>query len=362
MLFWILTPAIVAGQLIKLGGVTVLDLAVIFLCLHGLVKLRFKLKKPPLFIISALFFILIALFSLTFTPLRLQPGEYVISFLYTVRFSAYILLGWLIYSGGFQIKQTKKILVYSGVTLAVLGLIQLVFLPDMRFLTAWGWDPHYFRAASTFLDPNFLGAFLVLTLLLVKNFRFLFAAIFITLLLTFSRGAYLAFLVSFLTLSFFQKSVKLGLVTIMLFSGLMLGFFTYQNLVAVPRGINREESASFRFNTWQQGWQIFSQHPILGIGFNSYRFALKQYGLGDEKFLASHGSSTNDSSLLYVAATTGVIGLGAFLFFLFSMIKIGNPILTAGLFGLIAQSIFANNLFYPPILLWMVLISSSPKK
>lgn len=357
-LFWILTAAIVTGQLIKVplssgGGVTILDLAVALLCFIGLVKLKFKLKKPPIFIISALFFILIALFSLILTPLSLQAGEYLTSFLYIVRFSLYMFLGWIIFSG-FQ-NHTNKILIFSGVSLATLGLIQFIFLPDLRFLSRFGWDPHYFRAVSTFLDPNFLGAFLVLTLLLTTRTRFIFILIFTAMLLTFSRGAYLAFLVSFLTLSFLQKSLKLALFTLMLFSILILGFLTYQKEVAEVKGINRTESATYRLTAWQQGWQIFSQHPILGVGFNAYKYALKQYNIGDEQFLQSRGSTTNDSSLLYVASTTGILGFAVYLFFLFSLIKKGNVILTAALLGLLAQSFFVNNLFYPPVLTWLVL-------
>ncbi len=350
-----------AGQLIKLpigtAGVTLLDLAVIFLCLIGLFKLKLKLKKPPLFIKSGLIFIAVAVFSLVFTPLHLLAGEYAISFFYTVRFSAYIFLGWLIISGAYPTKHIKKTLISSGIILASLGLLQFIFLPDLRNLASFGWDPHYFRAVSTFLDPNFLGAFLVLVLILYRS-RLFFVVIFITLLLTFSRGAYLAFLVSFLTLSFLKKSFKLGILTVILFLVLLGGFYSYQKGVAEPRGIDRTKSASFRFSTWQQGWTLFSRHPVLGVGFNAYKFALKEYGLGDAKFLASHGASTNDSSLLYIATTTGLIGLASYFFFLFSLIKQRNFILTAAISGLIVQSFFANTLFYPPLLLWIILLGS----
>lgn len=361
---WILTSAIVAGQLIKFplggGGPTLLDLTVLFLCLLGIVKLKIHLKKPPLYIKAGLAFIFVALLSLVLTPLKLTMPEYLISSLYIVRFFIFILLGWLIYSGAFSnlAKNSLNILSISGIALAVLGLIQLMVLPDLRFLEQFGWDPHYFRTVSTFLDPNFLGAYLVLTLILIhKSKKWFFAIVYLALLTTFSRGAYLAFFTSFLSLAFLNKSLKLGVITIILFLGLMAGFFTYQHLVAGPRGINRAESAEFRFSTWQQGWQLFQNHPILGAGFNTYRYALREYHLGDETFLQTHGSSTNDSSLLYVAATTGIIGTLSFLFFLFSLIKT-NPLLFAALPGLLAQSFFTNNLFYPPILAWLILVTA----
>jgi len=366
---WILTSAIVAGQLIKLplsgsSGPNLLDTVVGLLCIVGTLKLRLILKKPPLYIKAALIFILIALLSLLITPLKLTVPEYSTSFLYTVRFFIFIFLGWLIYCGAFPglKKNIHHILITSGVLLSTLGIFQLILLPDLSFLTLYGWDPHYFRTVSTFLDPNFLGSFLVLTLILnIKSNKWFVVIVYLGLLTTFSRGAYLAFLISFLTLSYLNKSIKLGIVTIVLFLGLLTGFFTYQQLVAEPRGVDRTKSAEFRLNTWQQGWQLFQTHPILGVGFNAYKYALKAYHFGDGQFLKSHGASTNDSSLLYVAATTGTAGLICFSFLLFSLAKT-NPTTFAGLLGIFAQSFFANTLFYPPLLLWLILISIVHKK
>lgn len=382
---WILTLAIIAGQLIKIpigihGGATLLDATVIGLCLLGLAKLRFHLKKPPLFILSALFFILIALFSLIITPLKLTQQELLTSFSYIIRFSSFILLGWLISSEAFTtlMKNIPQVLLTSGLGLAFLGLLQFILIPDLGFLTNWGWDPHYFRTASTFLDPNFLGAYMVLTLILwyqnraiAKNFAmakiwylFIGVIIYLALLTTFSRGAYLAFLTSFITLTFLQRSVKLGMITLILFAGLLLGFSIYQKEVTQVRNIDRTQSAEFRLGTWQQGLKLFQNHPILGVGFNTYRFALREYHLGNVMFLKTHGSSTNDSSLLYVAATTGILGFITYLFFLFALVKsnLREKILPAAILGLLSQSFFANTLFYPPLLIWVILIAAIPKK
>lgn len=379
ILSWILTFTLIGGQLIKLpigthGGATLLDIAVIFFCILGLVRSKLKLSKPPLFFLLAMLFIIVALFSLALTPLHLSPVEFFTSLSYSFRFSLFVLLGWIIYSNFFSSlqKNIPSIFIFSGIVLAVLGLLQFIFLPDLRFLTNLGWDPHYFRTASTFFDPNFLGAYLVLTLLLIQSnlggcldrqprvFYSIFAIIYLALLTTFSRGAYLAFLVSFMMFSFLNKSIKWAILTLLLFSVLIASFFIYQRLVALPRNIDRAQSAEFRFSTWQQGWQIFSSNPIFGIGFNAYKFALKEYKFANEQFLKQHGASTNDSSLLYVVATTGLVGLSSFLFFLFSLAWINkhNLVLLAGLSGLIIQSFFANTLFYPPLLLWIVLMAS----
>lgn len=374
LLISILALALAAGQLIKIpigtqGGITLLDITVALFCFFGLFKLKFNLRKPPLPIIAALIFAIIALVSIIFTPLNLSNNEYIISTFYTLRFLLYVTFAWLVFSSAFGgLKENlNSILLIAGVSFAFLGLGQLIFFPNLDFLTNLGWDPHYFRTVSTFLDPNFAGAFFVLTLLLIYSSKvqkdwqnkLFFILVYLALLTTFSRSSYLAFLVSFIILAFLKKSFKLAILTIILSGGLLIGFSQDIQVIAQPRGIDRTGSAISRLKTWEQGIIIFQNHPILGIGFNAYRYALKEYRLGDEEFLSTHGASTNDSSLLFVAATTGTIGLTSFLFFLSSMLFFSkkNYILIAGLCGLIIQSFFINALFYPPLLLWLLLNS-----
>lgn len=375
----ILALAISTGQLLKIpfgtGGITILDITIALLCLGGLIKLKLNLKKPPRQILSAIIFISIAAISLLLTPLHLMKTEYIISFSYTLRFFLYVLFAWLLFSDAFGDLKANipKIFLLSGISFAVLGLLQFIFFPNLDFLAGLGWDPHYFRTVSTFLDPNFAGAFLVLTLLLLSQDFFkdkkwhavFFVIIYLALLTTFSRSSYLMFLVSGTIFSFLKKSKIFFFLAIILFLGLMLGFQVYSRAVTKPRNIDRTQSASFRLTTWQQGFILFQKSPLLGVGFNAYRFAIERYQLGDNQFLQSHGSSSNDSSLLFVLSTTGAVGLGVYLFFLWNLIKTRrkqNFILTAATFGLIAHSLFANSLFYPPILAWLLFISVTSKK
>lgn len=372
----IITAGIISGQLIKIpllgsGGLSILDLVIICFCIFGLVKKKFHLVKPPISILSALVFISISTISLVFSPINLMFSEYLISFSYIIRFSIYILFAWVIYSnsiGNFQ-EEIHNILISSGFGLATLGLLQFIFLPNLGFLSKQGWDPHYFRTVSTFLDPNFAGSFFALTLLLLiskkatKTTTVFFVVTFLALLTTFSRSSYLMFLAGGLSLSFFKKSKGSMLIVIILFLVLLLGFKIYTQLISKPKNIDRGQSASFRFNSWQQGLIIFQKYPVLGAGFNAYKYAVKELKLGDQQFLQSHGATSNDSSLLFVASTTGVVGLISYLFFLISIIwKTKNYILIAAILGLLVHSIFSNSLFYLPILLWLLLISVTPKK
>lgn len=359
---WILTLSIISGQLIKipfgLGGITPLDLAVVFLLLINIRKLN--IKTIPFFIKVGIVFAAICTLSLILTPLHLTPPEYLNSFLYTLRFGLYLFVGLLVF------KNPLRMLQISGVALAILGLFQFIFLPDLRFLEAFGWDPHYYRTVSTFLDPNFLGAYLVLVLIAVtQNIKgkswLIFSLLYIILMTTFSRSSYLMFLVSFTTLSFLTHSKKLFILSTSLFLGLMLGFYIYTQLVTIPHGVDRNASASYRLGTWQQGLTVFEKSPILGVGFNSYRYAIREYGLGNIQFLNARGSTTNDFSLLYVLATTGILGLISYLFFIGSIFSKKSIISTCFLAGLLVHSIFNNSLFYPPILIWIIILAAQKK-
>lgn len=368
MLKKILIVSILAGQLIKFPlidnlGPTLLDFYILTLVLFGFIKLNFKLKKPPVFINLGFVFILIAILSLIFTPLYLTGIEYISSFLYTLRFTLILSSAWIIYSDFAELKKNiSSILMFSGVGVALLGLLQFLIFPNLQFLQSVGWDPHYFRTVSTFLDPNFAGVFFVLTLILLiaqpRVFNIFFIITYLALLTTFSRSSYLMFLVSGLTLSTIKRSKMLAISILLLFALLLVSFQIYTQFIAKPRNIDREESASYRLNTWQQGLTLFRKFPLLGVGFNSYKYALRQFNLGDAQFLQSRGATSNDSSFLFILATTGIIGFTVYVLFLISLFKHSlkkDALFTSALAGLLVSSIFTNSLFYPPILYWIMI-------
>lgn len=374
-LSFVLIFSLISGQLIKIpsgiqGGLTLLDLTIILLDIFALVQLKFRLKKPPFWIQAAFLFLLIGFLSLLFTPLKLQLSEYFLSSAYTIRIAAFLVLGWVMQSGGLKTikRYIPHILLFSGLGIATLGLLQFLFLPDLGFLASKGWDPHYFRTTSTFLDPNFVGAYFVLSLILLTQLKFkfqpiIFALVYLSLLTTFSRSSYLMFFVSFISLSFFKKSIKMAVLTIVLSLLLLLSFQIYIVLVNRSIQLDRNETARLRLSAWQQGLEVFQKNPILGAGFNAYNFALQQYNLGDKHFLSGKGATSNDSSLLYILSTTGILGLFAYLLFLLSLIKTApqkNPIILVAILGLLAHSLFVNSLFYPFIFIWIILVSSYP--
>jgi hypothetical protein len=64
-----------------------------------------------------------------------------------------------------------------------------------------------------------------------------------------------------------------------------------------------------------------------------------------------------DSSLLFIAATTGVVGLAAFIFLFVSMIRLAQgrfrTIYLASVAAVAVHSLFVNSLFYPWVMVWL---------
>ena len=68
-----------------------------------------------------------------------------------------------------------------------------------------------------------------------------------------------------------------------------------------------------RFFMWDTGWKIFMEHPIVGNGLNT--FFVKYMEFRGDQYRGLKGSYAHNG-YLQIAADTGLIGLGAFLFLL----------------------------------------------
>jgi O-antigen ligase len=321
-------------------------------------------------------FVLAAILS-TLASLRLfSPREVFIGSLYLLRFAAYFLLVPMVMVV-FARERLRflGLLIFSGVLLAGAGWVQLVTLPNLAPLARYGWDPHQSRLVSTQLDPNFTGALLVWTMIMAasaylarpKNLLItagLLLFLYFSLVYTFSRSAYLMFLMGFLAIGYL-KSWKVALLAVLAF---FLSFqFNPRVEQRVGGAISVDASAEHRLTSWERAEEIIKKYPVLGVGFNNFRAAQLKLGFIDpqDRRQGGHGGAGTDSSFLFVLATTGVVGGAAFAVFLFRLfreltasVQDDAPALAsvAGLFGLLFHAQFVNSLFYPPM---MVLLFST---
>jgi O-antigen ligase len=178
--------------------------------------------------------------------------------------------------------------------------------------------------------------------------------------LTYSRSGYLAFISSFGYLSIIRRSPKLVVLAVIAI------LVTILILPRSPGGegvkLERTSSIEARIKNWKNSFQIFRDHPVIGVGFNTYRYSQNKYGFLDkETWLKSHAGAGADSSLLFVAATTGIMGLAAYLVWIKNLWKQAksNHLAKATLVALFVHSIFLNSAFYPFILFWTFVVLSS---
>jgi len=320
------------GQLERLPNLPIYlhDLIILLLII-----LNLKFLKLPR---SIWLFVSACLLSLIINLFRFGFSEIIFSFLYLVRWLAYACLLPIYQHNKLNLKPLLK---YLCLALAVLGLLQYLFIPDIRFLASLNWDDHYYRLISTVFDPNFLGLIFVLGLILF-NLKILPSLILlIALLLTYSRSSYLALIVVGFYLALIKKQLK-----IFIFAFFALIFALY--LLPRPGGegvkLERWFSVESRLANYREGFGLWQKSPVFGLGFNTLR-----YFRNDP---ISHAAAGLDSSLLFVLTTTGVIGLLAYLNLLKSFWS-SSLLVKLSLVAILVHSLFQNSLFYPLIMIWL---------
>lgn len=375
LLFWFLLVTMLAGQLggVALApGVTIYlhDVALgVFLC-YGFFTLRFRfssLLKPQIAFVAA------AVISLLLGIGRFTAPQLFQSSLYLVRWAAYASLVWVVLASSLSSMLILYGLYGVSVGLATIGIVQYVLYPDLRNLMYLGWDPHYQRLFSTLLDPNFTGILLVMGILL--GFGLLsqrkkrpgwlvasLAVLVVSLLFTYSRSSFLALLAGMVVWAALTKGWRLivGLAILFVVALLLVQKSGEgQNLLRVTSTVARIGNAS-------SAMSLFSQQPVVGHGFDTLRFVqCPAAGCIGEGGSVSRAASGVDSSLLFVLATTGIVGFTGFFWLMVWIASLGMhalkksdthwlgaSFLAIGT-ALLVHSLFVNSLFYPWVLLWM---------
>lgn len=365
--------SIAFGQIIKISLVTPLDLFVFLLVSIWLLgKPIFKAKLTlPIFAFAGIGF-----FSLLINSQNLTPNQFFVSFLYLER--------WVFLAGIYFVvrdfdNRAKQLLLFwlaiAGVLTAALGIAQYFLYPDLRNLFYAGWDEHLYRVFGTFLDPNFAGAFFVLAFILILGLILKYksrvliiglALTFIATLFTYSRSAYLMFVITISVFLILVGKKRLLVVILILFvAGVLL---LPKNLPSEGVNLLRIASIQSRHDSAQNALTIFKDDPVFGVGFNAYRYAQLRYGFIEKADVHSGGGT--DNSFLFVLATTGIVGLLVFIYLLYKILAVAkitntitSKIVVAGILGLCVNSFFINSLFYESILAWFwVLIGAMEKK
>jgi O-antigen ligase len=388
LLFIFAIAAFVSGQMARFQlangiHVSLLDCVVGLIAITWWGRQLIQKKRIHALYTKALFvFLAVCFVSLIINTLSLSVNQLLVAFLYLLRFVAYGSLYFIAKS--FTRDEKNEIMMYllaAGVISLILGFVQFLFFDDLRSMSVFGWDIHLYRLFGMYLDPNFAGVIYCLFLILLVAFMvnslqknenryhqilvaILIAATILAIVLTYSRTALVMMVTSFLAFAgiTWQKKlfIPLGIVSLIL-------VVAFSNIFVEGKNPFRVASSSERVKSMQEAMLIIQRHPVLGVGFNAYRYAQNRYNLRrSDKWEVSHADAGTDNSFLFVFATTGIVGLTAFGYLWYSIIsslykKIKKHsdqygIVAASLVStvsLLMSSMFLNVLFYPYVLFWL---------
>ena len=268
----------------------------------------------------------------------------IVGLLYGVRLLIYFLFFACITSE--NKKHIEPFFQLTTVLIIIFSYIQYLLFPNFWPIIYLGWDPHLFRAVSTFFDPTTAGSIFIFlsftNYFLYKKSKnkvqLLFALFCIPLIfLTYSRITYIMFLIGLFYMLYSQRKLWL------FFAGTLL--FIY-SLFILPRpegvGVKLERvfSIQSRIDANKIGVTLLKQHPLFGVGYN--RIATAKKTIGESNI--GHASSGFPSSFMTIAVSMGIAGLLSFMYLLTVWWRMANSdqktLLTIFIAGCVFENIF----------------------
>jgi O-antigen ligase len=306
----------------------------------------------------------------------LSPEALIVSMAYLVR--------WLTYFGVYvfvtnnvrpnEVMSVWRTLLRVMLIFTAFGIFQSLFLPGFAQLVYPSsreyidWDPQGHRLVSTVLDPNLAASMIVLVLLIqlsqistgVRVKWWQPSLLLVGLVMTLSRGAVIALVAGLIVITAARglsvRLMRLFAVIVFLSAALiprLIGFAQAYARFDVGSG----SSAATRVGAWLLAFSMISQHPIIGVGFNTYGYVKEQSGLP----LLGSSSYASDGGLLFATVMTGFVGLAFYLAMLRSVLgrcrriwrdqtidaeRRGLAIgVAAGAVAVCVHSLFANSIF-----------------
>jgi len=330
-------------------------------------------KENDSFFLLQILFLASGIISLFINTLFYKDINILVGLLYAFRYFMYLNL----IRVGFFFRGSSRILngiTLVGIAIIIIGFVQFFFYNNLRNLFYLGWDDHLYRLFASFFDPNFAGVFYALLFIFLgyiatvntmeKGKIALIASFYslIALYLTYSRTAIIALLSGILVFGIVKKRIRQ-----VLFIFLILGAILILVSDTTVEGLNplRTASSGERIKSISESIVIIKKNPLIGVGFDAYRYAQIRYGIREKEGAStSNADAGTDNSLLFVLATSGISGLAFFCMSYFLLIRgllrkpsHSSTMLICMLVALFAASLFLNVLFYTPIMTFIFLLT-----
>jgi O-antigen ligase len=162
--------------------------------------------------------------------------------------------------------------------------------------------------------------------------------------LTYSRSSFLGLFFSLVVMLFFIKPKKLILLSLCMV--LILPALLPRSAGGEGVKLERIASVDARLHVWETGLKVWKEHFWVGIGMNNYRM------FTDTK--------APDSSLLFIAVTSGVVGLCLAIMWLIELFKLSSTRGKVFLVAILVHSLFLNSLWFPPVMVLLALLCLQP--
>lgn len=287
----------------------------------------------------------------------------------------------LLYMGAWYIRRSSVSprIPQLFMVIPVICMIQYVFMPDLRFLQQYGWDPHMYRAVGTIFDPPVVGSILGLIWtsflmnhasifvipakagipqrFLNKYILLLCAVTFAAIIFLYSRSTYISLL---LVTSLYVMSQKQYLYVLMFVLITILSIYVAP-LTIPPRmnlesaKIGRVSTATSRMTEMREGIRAWQSSPLIGIGYNRVSEYKRHLNAKSTASVSNHADSAFHSFWVTQLATTGIMGMVLLLVSMWLLIRWRSellyPVLWISIIG-----VFDNVVFHPLVVISFVLL------
>ncbi|HNX81559.1 MAG TPA: O-antigen ligase family protein [Candidatus Omnitrophota bacterium] len=256
------------------------------------------------------------------------------------RFLQYICVVWIVSREVRDTKHCRIIIGAIGISCALISVDAI-----WQVITGKDFIRHYapvinlgiVRATASFKDSNLLGIYLSavtplfigLSLFFYKGKK-LFIVSLVTVLagagifLTYSRPTYLALCIVILLFALIRKSKPL--ITILLCALIIAPFATPRQVKEWARSVDynpvRFMCNDDRIAIYRNSIQMIRQHPIIGVGANTFMKNYARYKENPEyRNVVTTDYAYAHNNFLHMTGETGFLGLGVFLVFLVLLFK-----------------------------------------
>ena len=218
-----------------------------------------------------------------------------------------------------NIESVFKLLNFMAILISLYGLYQY-FTGDLVINRSWtdqGTFGSLIRIYSTLRNPNMFAAYLTFNICyavayFIKKKRDLYTAInimlsSICLILTYSRGGFIAFVAAILVITIVCKEIKAGVYLVLM----ILLYYGYNSLGSTSRTdlstIAFDSSSLYRLEIWKASWGLFKENMIFGGGLGSVS-KLLSFSSDKLKGFIIHAHNIP----LHLLAETGIVGFTTF--------------------------------------------------